>query len=224
LTQEGCVLVLGRSVKGGPRKTREASNQEFRIQYPEGGKGCHPACRACYRAGLRSETGTGGNGDQKSARRARSARPTRRSGRSRVGKLAYAARGGWKPRFLPDRHVFLPASDRLLPDNFWFLPGLTAYYRLLPNKFFLAAKQRLEPRWGNGMQEFWSIGDAGHRKRRARSPRPTARWRWRIYARKLSAFIASFHVLSDIIAQIRPVLSRFLAFYRSDLFSQAGDF
>ena len=40
----------------------------------------------------------------------------------------------------------------------------------------------------------------------------------RIYARKLSAFIALFHGLSDIIAHGRPVLSHFLAFYRSELF------
>ncbi len=38
------------------------------------------------------------------------------------------------------------------------------------------------------------------------------------YARNLSAFIASFHVLSDIIAHGRPVITRFLAFYRSEPF------
>ena len=45
---------------------------------------------------------------------------------------------------------------------------------------------------------------------------------WR--ARILSAFIGSFHVLTDIIAQNRPVITRFLAYYRSEPFSDANWF
>ena len=44
------------------------------------------------------------------------------------------------------------------------------------------------------------------------------------YARKLTAFIAMFQVLSDIIAHGRPVISHFLAFYRSELFLVATAF
>jgi hypothetical protein len=40
----------------------------------------------------------------------------------------------------------------------------------------------------------------------------------RNYARELSAFIGLFHVLSDIIAHGRAVLSHFLAFYRLEPF------
>jgi hypothetical protein len=42
--------------------------------------------------------------------------------------------------------------------------------------------------------------------------------RGRIYARNLSAFIASFHDLSLFIAQIRAVITHFLAYYRSGPF------
>jgi hypothetical protein len=76
------------------------------------------------------------------------------------------------------------------------------------------AKRSLEPVWE---MECWSIGvmeGQSGKKRRARN-----------YARNLPAFIASFHVLSDIIEQIRPVITHFLAYYRSELFltRQAGN-
>ncbi len=53
----------------------------------------------------------------------------------------------------------------------------------------------------------------------AHSRAPGKRHRSRNYVKNLSAFIASFHSVSDIIAQGRPVLSHFLAFYRSEPFS-----
>ena len=68
---------------------------------------------------------------------------------------------------------------------------------------------------------FWKEGfHSSAESLRGQHSEDTDAQRVRYYAKNLSAFIASFHVLSGIIAQNRPVLSHFLAFYRSELFSK----
>ena len=70
----------------------------------------------------------------------------------------------------------------------------------------------------NGVQKCWSIGGRSLEEVVGTLPTPQEAGDVRNYARNLPGFIASFHVLSDIIEQIRPVITRFLAYYRSELF------
>jgi hypothetical protein len=126
---------------------------------------------------------------------------------------------------------------RIAAGFYRVLPPITASYRIK----FIAAPQPAQPvltrfnpheffggsssaqklwragkrgRLGNGVLEFWG----GRLQEAARTEAALLCAMGTKLCGKITGFIASFHALSDIIAQNRPVLSHFLAFYRSEPF------